>query len=192
MIPLASLMYTSIGQISAKRSLDYALPTAIIVKFATRQTLLERYLMGSADRYLAELLHVYRKMLEFIRKPEIEHPDKDGVIRMAEVNLSRVENEIIASSKIQMERSSVFFGHLGWKYDFQLKVVSVHESEIIYELQCVDGKGRLYSVRVQKEEADVPIIAGISILFRGQVQDKRTTRGKCITFVEAVSGVQLT
>lgn len=141
--------------------------------------------------FTSDFLRTYREMLDYIRKDRSGRPKRQSIIKTAESLLSQAEilrnrvNEGISSTV------SLYFGRIGFNYDFRLKVKNVKKLAQQYRIELLDERGRSYSVSLEPNEIISEIKFGDILTFRGKVLAHQLFRKEPITLVQVVSGLEI-
>jgi hypothetical protein len=89
-----------------------------------------------------------------------------------------------------MDKTSSFFGKIGWHYDFLITVNKMHVLGSVVYLEGIDRSGRNVLLYVPDQEEPVDVDAGETIVIRGKVSAHDSVFEVPFTFIEATSGIE--
>ena len=146
--------------------------------------------MGQMDTAVLDLMGVCREMLNYIRKDKTGRPRKNSILNTATVALERAEVEMDWIRRRQAAHVSAYFGRMGYRYDFHLKVKEAQKREYGFYLTCVDSQGRTYLVEAERDVVECDIRPGLNLFLRGRIADRRIVNNRHVTCLEVLSGIQ--
>ncbi len=146
--------------------------------------------MCQSDNAVIDLMKICRDMMNYIKQDTTAKPEKDSLIAEAKGMLKRADAQLNCESKKINNYASPYFGQLGYRYDFKLKVNDVQKRESGYLLTCSDTQGRFYSIKAENDVVDFDIEPGLFLFFRGQITDRKIMKNRHVTFLQILSGLQ--
>jgi len=146
--------------------------------------------MARIDEGFQELLVVCREMMDYIRKDKTGRPRKSSVLVKAVTALERAELDIEWMKRRQAAHASPYFGKVGKRYDFKLKVTEARRREYGYKIMCIDPQGRTYTFKAGKELLDFDVFPGTSLFLRGKIADRGILHNRHVTYLEVLSDIQ--
>jgi len=150
----------------------------------------KRVFMAQLDNAVLDLLGVCREMLDYIRKVKTGRPRKNLILTTAQVALEQAEVEMDWIRRRQAAHISAYFGRMGYRYDFHLKVKEAQKREYGYYLTCIDSQGRTYIVKAERDSVECDIRPGLNLFLRGRIADRRIVNNRHVTYLEVLSGIQ--
>lgn len=146
--------------------------------------------MARRDNGIQDLLLVFREMVDYIRKDKTGRPRKCSVLEKAMTALERAELDIEWMKRRQAAHASPYFGKVGKRYDFKLRVTEARKKDYGYKIVCIDPQGRAYTFKVGKELLDFDVFPGNSLFLRGKIVDRGILHNRHVTYLEVLSGIQ--
>lgn len=142
--------------------------------------------MSLSHNAVMALMKICRDMMDYIKQDTTAKSEKDSLLAEAKGILKRADAQLKKSEN----NASPYFGHLGYRYDFILKVNDVHKRESGYLLTCSDTQGRIYRVKAEKDVVYFDIDPGLFLFFRGQITERKIMKNRHVTCIQILSGLQ--